>query len=99
MRRREFIAGVGSAAAWPVVGRAQQRAMPLIGFLSIGSPGPFAHTVAAFRRGLSEAGYVEGQSVAIEYRWVEGRNDRLPALQRVPTGVNRDSQGAPKERV
>jgi putative tryptophan/tyrosine transport system substrate-binding protein len=60
--------------------RAQQSTMPIIGFLSIGSPGPFAHTVAAFRRGLGETGYIEGKNVAIEYRWVEGRNDRLPAL-------------------
>jgi putative ABC transport system substrate-binding protein len=58
MIRRTFIAGVGSAAAWPVVARGQQPALPVIGFLSIGSAGPFAHTVAAFRRGLSEAGYV-----------------------------------------
>jgi putative tryptophan/tyrosine transport system substrate-binding protein len=80
VRRREFIAALGGAVAWPVSVRAQQPAIPVVGFLSIGSPGPFAHTVAAFRRGLSEAGYVEGQNVAIEYRWVEGRNDKLPAL-------------------
>ena len=78
--RRAFIAALGGAAAFPPVARAQQPAMPVIGFLSIGSPGPFAHTVAAFRRGLSEAGYVEGQSVAIEYRWVEDQNDRVQAL-------------------
>jgi putative tryptophan/tyrosine transport system substrate-binding protein len=81
IRRRAVIAALGGAAAWPLAARTQQQpAVPVIGFLSIGSPGPFAHTVAAFQRGLSEAGYVEGQNLAIEYRWVEGRNDKVPVL-------------------
>jgi putative ABC transport system substrate-binding protein len=80
VNRRAFIAGLGGAAAWPVVARAQQAAMPLIGYLHSGSPGPLAQEVAAFRQGLYETGYVEGQNVAIEYRWAEGQRDRLQAL-------------------
>src|SRR5258705_546294 len=69
-----------SAAAWPMAATAQQAPMPVIGYLHSGSPGPLAHEVAAFRQGLHETGYVEGQNVAIEYRWAEGQADRLPAL-------------------
>jgi putative ABC transport system substrate-binding protein len=81
MLRREFIVVLGGAAGLgPFAVRAQQKPMPVIGWLSSGSPGPFAPFVAAFHQGLSETGYVEGQNVAIEYRWAEGRYDRLPAL-------------------
>jgi putative ABC transport system substrate-binding protein len=80
IKRREFIAGFGSVAAWPVVARAQQAAVPVIGWLSAGSPSLGLDSQAAFLKGLSEAGYVEGRNVAIEYRWAEGHNDRLPAL-------------------
>jgi len=81
MRRREFIALVGGAAIWPVVvARGQQAKLPGIGFLHSASASTFAEHIPAFHKGLSEAGYVDGQNVAVEYRWAEGRNETLPAL-------------------
>jgi putative tryptophan/tyrosine transport system substrate-binding protein len=83
MRRRDFgslLGGMAAFTTWSPPLNAQQKATPVIGYLSISTPGPSAPSVAALRQGLSETGYVEGQNLTIEYRWAEGRLDRLPAL-------------------
>ena len=80
MRRREFIGFLGGATAWPVIARAQQPHIAVIGFLNSGSPKQFAHMVAAFRDGLKESGFVEGGNLRIEYRWAEDDYARLPTL-------------------
>src|SRR6516225_3195461 len=81
MRRRAFIEGIAaSAAAWPLLARAQQPATPVVGFLGAPSAAPYARYVAAVHQGLKEVGYVEHQNVAMEYRWADGQYDRLPAL-------------------
>jgi putative tryptophan/tyrosine transport system substrate-binding protein len=80
VKRREFIAGLGTAAAWSLAVRAQQPALPVVGLVSARSVDTAAGAVAAFRKGLGEIGYVEGQNVTVEYHWLEGQYARLPAL-------------------
>ena len=81
MRRRDFVKGIaGSAIGWPLAARAQQQAMPVIGFLHVASPETYSHVVAGLRRGLAETDFVEGRNVAVEYRWAEGQLDRMPSL-------------------
>jgi putative ABC transport system substrate-binding protein len=80
MNRRELIAGLGGAAAWPLTARAQQPAMPVIGYLNASTPELNAGSVAALRRGLNQAGFIEGRNLTIEYRWAEGHLERRPAL-------------------
>jgi putative ABC transport system substrate-binding protein len=80
IRRRELIAALGCVAAWPLAARAQQSAIPVIGYLSIGSPKSDASRLTGLRQGLNETGYAEGRNFAMEYRWAEDQTDRLPAL-------------------
>jgi putative tryptophan/tyrosine transport system substrate-binding protein len=97
MKRRQFIAGLGGAVAWPLAARGQLPAFPVIGFVHAGSADASTGLVTAFRKGLGETGYCDGQNVTIEYHWLEGQYDRLPGvmadLEHVSAELNRrDSQ-------
>src|SRR5215470_14281535 len=81
IERRKFLATLSGVAGWPLVARGQQPAMPVVGLLSSAGPDTYAHYIAAFREGLSEFGYIEGQNVLIEYRWAEGHYDRIPPIR------------------
>ena len=99
MKRREFITLVGGLATWPFTAGAQQRAMPVIGFLHIASPEAYVRVVAGFRRGLEESDFVEGRNVTVEYRWADGQLDRMPSLladllNRQPSVIVASLQGA-----
>src|ERR1700756_3263809 len=80
IRRRDFITLLGGVASWPLAARAEQAAMPVIGYLSARTPGDSVEVLAEFRRGLAETGFIEGQNLAIEYRWLEGRYNLLPEM-------------------
>jgi len=86
MRRRAFITLFGGVAAWPVAARAQRSTIPVIGFLCSAFPEAYASRVTAFRQGLNEASFSEGRNLMIEYRWAEGKYDRLPAMEGVSAG-------------
>ena len=87
MRRREFIAGFGSAAAWPLAARAQQTTVPVVGFLGLQSADDSKNVTVPFLQGLKETGYVEGQNVAVEYRWADNQYDRLPLSQPISSAA------------
>ena len=98
LKRREFITLLGAAAAWPLGARAQQRAMPVIGFLSSLSLSELTFVMPAFHQGLNQAGFVDGRNIVIEYRWAEAHYERLPALLTLMSGTKADVVALPRKR-